>query len=741
MNLLREILRRRLVPVALIYGAVAWCVLMFVERVLPAYGFPEALVRACGFAALLGLIPVVALAWRFRVTSQGLRRDMRPSVEPVAPHLLNRWQTGFVAVAALASAGAVTYFLQTPRLDLYSVQSAPEQSLAVLPFVDSGSAPDEALFARGITDSLLNAAGQLLGVKVAGKDSVHAINGRNLTMTDAASLLAVKAVLTGTVRRSNDRIRVQARLVDGRTGANLWAQDFDRESSQIFAIQDEISASVAGALKVSFAADAPQGAAVGTRNLEALEAYWRGIYQFHEKTRASLDGALAQFELAARLDSEFAEAETQIARTKLNRMMWLGVGDPMLVIEEVERHLDSAQQRNSRLVEIHETRAELLALKGPAMGLPNWYGEAQLALARALRINPNRASTYAIGARVAYRHRDFEDVSRAYERALQIDPLAPGLRVDYARSLTALQRPAESETQLRQAMSLDPGYADAYYAAAELYGSAGSRLDQAARHALRARQLDPASPLYAMMLITALTDLGEFDRAAQVAQESRPIGGSNPFWVRSVVQLHALRHEWPAAQETLRQFESQSAANMADSLRLFDAHVLATGANPPAVRALLQRARAQWPAMFAESPSIGSQDESIALPEILKLAAMAKDRQLVDRLGKMIRGMLPRNPSAEELLAAAGDASLIDIYTLLGEPETGWKLLKASIGDPPKPTSGWRVLKEPALNPAAKALEGNPEFQRWMRDLEASVQAQREAFLADEQTLDWTQAG
>lgn len=741
MNLLREILRRRLVPVLLTYGALAWCVHTFVNRVLPAYGFPEALTRASGFVALLGLIPVVALAWRFRVTSQGLQRDLRPSVEPVAPHLLSRWQSGFVAVAALVSAIAVTLFLQAPRLDLYPVLSLPQNSLAVLPFAESGSATDEALLASGITDSLLYSAGQLPGIKVSGRDSVHAIGSRNLAMTEAASLLAVKAILTGSVRRSDDRVQIQARLVDGKTGANLWIQDFDREAGQIFAIQDEISASVASALKVQFAPDAPRVATTGTRNLGALEAYWRGIYRFQEKTRASLDGALGQFELAARLDPEFAEAEAQIARTKLNLMMWLGVGDPVRVIGEVERHLDSAQRRNPRLVEVHETRAELLALKGPAMRLPNWYGEAQLALARALRINPNRSSTYAIGAHVAYRHRDFGDVSRAFERALQIDPVAPGLRVDYARSLNALQRTAEAEAQLQQAMTLDPGYADTYYAAAEFYGSSGSRLDHSARHALHARQLDPASPLYAMMLINALTDLGEFDRATQTALESRAVGESNTFWVRAVVRLQALRHDWQAARETLQRFESLSAANLTDSMRQFESHVLATGGEPAAVRALLQRARTQWPGLFAESPRIGSDEESIVFPEVLKLAAMAQERQLVDRLGKMIGGMLPKKPSPAELLTVSGDASLINIYTLLGDSQTAWTLLKTSIGDPPRPTSGWGILKEPELNPVTRALQDDPEFQRWMRDLEAGVRAQREAFLADEKIPGQMQPG
>jgi hypothetical protein len=235
-----------------------------------------------------------------------------------------------------------------------------------------------------------------------------------------------------------------------------------------------------------------------------------------------------------------------------------------------------------------------------------------------------------------------------------------------------------------------------------------------------------------MMAIATLTDLGESEWARALAEESEAIGRSNPFWVRMVVQMQAAQQDWASARQTLQRFETATPGGATETFKLLESHVLATGRELDAVKTLLARCQAQWPHFFGEKPEIRSIDDSLVFPYVLQLASMAKDDDLTKRLGETIRAMLPQSPSPEELIAAAGNATLIDVYAVLGERETAWTLLRAAIGDPPTPSSGWRVLKTRSVSPVATALAEKQDFQRWLAELERRVQIQREAFRADE---------
>jgi TolB-like protein len=488
---LREMLRRRILPWLAVYAALGISVWLVIDRVTPAWGVPVAVRRALFVLLGVALVPLVVLTWRKRLTAAGFQSDLRPTTRPAQPHLLNRWQLGILVGGMLLGAGAMAMFLRTPELDLYSRSetNAAGRSLAVLEVASSTVDANDEHFSAGLAQALLDAAGRFGETRVVGGDSAKRALGRSSGPAEAAKLLGVDAILTSAFARNLDRIQVRANLIQASTGKSLWSRDFEGDADRIFAVHDEISMAVAEALQVRTSADSQGQRGLGTRNLQALEAYWRGISLFAIKTSQSMEAALTQFQLAARLDPGFAEAEAQIARAKLHLMTWFGQGDPPAVVADAEARIEGALAIDDRLVEAYETRAELLAVKGPATGQRNWYGEAQLALAHALRLNSSRSSTYSIGAMVAFRNRNFEDVVRAYGRAIDIDPLSPQLHVDYARILTRMQRPKESERELKQALALDPNYADAHYAAAEYYGSGGSRLDLAARYALEARRL------------------------------------------------------------------------------------------------------------------------------------------------------------------------------------------------------------------------------------------------------------
>jgi TolB-like protein len=222
-----------------------------------------------------------------------------------------------VALLSLAIiAGVVTRVQQTQANFEQLISSVPElkdvpdKSLAVLPFLNLSDDGSSEYFSDGLAEELLNRLNRVAELKVSARTSSFSYKNKDIGITEIARRLGVRHVLEGSVRKAGDRIRVTASLINAQTGFELWSQNFDHQLENVFAIQDEISAEVVDALKVSLLGTP---ATQTTANLDAYQLYLEGRFELHRRSADSIRRSKKLFEQAISLDSEFARAYMELA--------------------------------------------------------------------------------------------------------------------------------------------------------------------------------------------------------------------------------------------------------------------------------------------------------------------------------------------------------------------------------------------------------------------------------------------
>ena len=263
MSLLTELKRRNVLRVVAGYVAVSWLAIQIVETLFPMFGLSDAAARGVVIALAIGFIPALVFAWIFELTPEGFKRDAE--VDHGAPgmrELGNRFDRLIIVMLVFAVAFfAFDKFVLDPARDVAReaaaeqrgrsralVESYGEKSIAVLPFVNMSSDPEQEYFSDGIAEELLNLLAQIQELRVISRSSAFSFKGKDIEIPEIAERLNVAHILEGSVRKSGNKIRITAQLIEASTDTHLWSQTYDRELEDIFAIQDEIAADVVGHL-------------------------------------------------------------------------------------------------------------------------------------------------------------------------------------------------------------------------------------------------------------------------------------------------------------------------------------------------------------------------------------------------------------------------------------------------------------------------------------------------------------
>ena len=265
------------------------------------------------------------------------------------------------------------------------------RAIAVLPFATLGADPETAYFGDAMADEILNALAKVTALRVASRTSSFAFKGRNEDIAEIARRLRVTAVLEGSVRRAGNRIRVSAQLVDAEEGFQLWSERYDRELADVFAIQDEIAASIVAALRVVLTERERAALPVERTDLRAYEYYLRGRQLAHRVRRESWEGALRMFEQAVAIDPAYARAYAGIA----DCYTWIH-----MYYQPTEATLRKADEASRRALELDPDSAEAHASRGFALSLEKRYDEARAELARAIELSPTLYEAHYLSGRV-----------------------------------------------------------------------------------------------------------------------------------------------------------------------------------------------------------------------------------------------------------------------------------------------------------------------------------------------------
>lgn len=420
LNFLSELSRRNVIRVTGLYVVAGWAILQVITTVAPILGLPDWFPTAILVLLLAGL-PIIAIgAWAFEMTPEGLRREQ--SATPGEPGRVSRLDIAIlVALVAVIGIGGWLSFTREPSgapsaANATAASDEDHTSIAVLAFQDLSEEGDQEYFADGISEEILNLLVRVDGLQVASRTSSFQYKNRPLGINQIAQELGVGHVLEGSVRRAGDRVRITAQLIDARTDRHLWSENFDRDMTDIFAIQDEIADAIVAALSDSLGL-APEDANIDVRaltaNLDAYDAFIRGREYFLR--RVQIDEAIALLEYAVELDPDFAEAWDILALSHVIAPSWTDRN------AETENAL--AIQAANRALELNPESSLAYAALGGAMN--NAPGEVFAGLEyldRALELDPDnvvaldwRATNFSA---LGY----FQEGREALEHCLDVDP-------------------------------------------------------------------------------------------------------------------------------------------------------------------------------------------------------------------------------------------------------------------------------------------------------------------------------
>jgi TolB-like protein len=326
MSFFDELKRRNVFRVGIAYALTGWLLLQAADFAFDLIGAPNWVIQSISVVVVIGLPIALLFAWAFEMTPEGIKReaevDRSQSIAPRTGRKLDNTIIAILVVVIVTMAVERFYFSDdSGRGDTGAVDvvDAVAKTIAVLPFTDLSQAQDQAWFADGLAEEILNALVRVPDLQVTARTSSFAYKGTDKPITDIAAELGVEHVLEGSVRSSNDRIRVTAQLIRASDGFHLWSENYDRDVDDMISIQEDLALNIATALETSMDPEAlAEMAQVGTQSIEAYQNYLRGLQLKQEALTTSegteiFEQAYAHFEKARAIDPGFAEAHVQAA--------------------------------------------------------------------------------------------------------------------------------------------------------------------------------------------------------------------------------------------------------------------------------------------------------------------------------------------------------------------------------------------------------------------------------------------
>jgi adenylate cyclase len=293
----------------------------------------------------------------------------------------------------------------------HPVAFTDKPSVAVLPFANMSSDTEQEFFSDGITEDIITDLSKVSGLSVLSRNTVFTLKGKALNLENVARQLGVSYLVEGSVRKSGSRVRITAQLIEGATDRHIWADRYDRDLTDIFALQDEITQTIVEQLKVKLLPEEKEAIGqVQTDSADAYTAYLRGADFLRHRTKSSLQHAQQLFTRAVELDPNYARAYASMA----NCATWLkSHHGSEITVGEILAITDKALEIDSNL-------ADAYAARGAAMWIDDRRSEAVSAFEQALALAPDSYEAHFYFARFLATIGDFEQATGHYMRAIEI---------------------------------------------------------------------------------------------------------------------------------------------------------------------------------------------------------------------------------------------------------------------------------------------------------------------------------
>ncbi|MDE2274459.1 MAG: hypothetical protein KGL00_09710 [Gammaproteobacteria bacterium] len=492
------------------YAIAAWVLLQLANSVFPDLGWPRQSVLILITAVALLFPVVLVLGWMFIPPSKD-----NPAKYSRWQHL--RWRLGSVLtlliVVLVTLSGGYLWKINTRHLNAENVAakvSVPAEnaflpdSVAVLPFANLSGDPRNQYFSDGISEEILNTLSQIPRLNVIGRTSSFQFRDADVDAQKVGKILRVGTLLSGSVQRVGNEVRITAELVNTQTGVQLWSQQYDRKLTNIFAIEDEISQAIASTLQLKFAAGTIPPVTGKTDNPEAHRLYLLGLTKIAARGPA-LREAVSALQQAVKLDPNYAQAWGALAEAEILL--------PAYNLDSNDAALPRAAAAAQRALAIDANTASAYVVLGMLHAARSQWAEADQSFRLALTLTPNDVEAMNQYAQFLLDAGQLELALREIDDAQQLDPLSGGVGITRAFNLLALHRYDEARVQINRMLAAYPDFVLAHRVAAAI-DIARHRYPQAEAQARIAAKLSGEDPDAAALLVRGIADPAQ--RAAAV---------------------------------------------------------------------------------------------------------------------------------------------------------------------------------------------------------------------------------
>ena len=471
MSFIKELKRRNVFRMAVVYVIAAWVIMQVAEVLKELANLPD-----WAGPTILGLLAVgfpiaLILSWFYELTPEGISLEKHVDRAESITHINGR-RLDFIVISLLCA--AVILF----AYDKWWIGRPPQESIAVLPFVNMSNDATNEYFSDGISEELLNLLTKIPELKVASRTSAFQFKGEKIDLAEVAQKLKVAHVLEGSVRSSGNQVRITAQLIKADDGYHMWSQTYDRSMDNIFAIQDEISVAVVEALKIKLLGEAPRSEVV---NPEAYALFLKGRYLYAQWGKDNLELAIDSLKAALVIEPAYTEAwsllsaaylaQTQNGNRKTDEGVALARGaiDQALAIDPdrpsvlarlayIQLQFDwewtSAEATIQKMLRIAPQDTIVLGTAGFVAGSLG-RGEESLAFHhRVLAQDPLDLATLYNSADVLHRLGRLEEAISAYRQLLELNPADWGSHTQIAIILLRQDKPQDAWRELE--LEVDP---------------------------------------------------------------------------------------------------------------------------------------------------------------------------------------------------------------------------------------------------------------------------------------------
>ena len=701
-GLLARLRERGVLRVAASYAVIAWLALQIADVTFDPLGLPKWIMTALIVAAVIGFPVAIALAWFYEVDDHGVQRDTAPAGDLRPTVHGKRRYADLVVIGVLLLAVAVLLVRQS---DIGKPPVPANPAIAVLPFENLSGDPQQEYFSDGLAEEVLDRLGRVPGLKVIASSSSFSYKGKHQDAKTIASQLGVTTVLEGSVRRDGRKLKVNAKLIDGQTGFQLWSGSFDREVTDVFDVQAELAAAVIDAIvpaaRGDFVATPPP-----TRNLDAHDHYLLGLAGQRARTPQRIAESVAHLEQAVALDPSYAQAQAALA----NSLVLLNVYSN----EPSAAHAPArAEQAAYKALALDPSLSDAHGALGNVLRIAERPGAEEEYL-RALELNPNNAIVvHDYSVYLSYVSNREADAWALSDRLLELDPRSPNHWTNVLGRVLSTQGAAAYREQFARALQIFEGDVDGLV----LIGvrATGEFPLEAYRASLA---IDRAGNRTMAMLasVEALTALGQYDESIKRIETVMAAPGIERLSVMpSALLAVGLKGDFERLEKLLN---DPARAHAFPSYRhASDAFWYSVQGRYAEARAALEKA---GDVNAGGGGPMGSSLELGALPALVRLYRAEGREADAAALNNKFREWF-----RTERKGAAGDAAdnvlLAGSAIVSGERAAAVRYLQAAMKQVPIPN-----LFYPQL-PWFKSLEGEPGYA----DVVAELERRRAEILAE----------